>query len=173
MPKHNLLEKAFEYLLWKSRIGTIFIVVFCAIGAISLFIMGSREIFTGISLIFTLEYHPKSTEQILIYIIGAIDLYLIGIILLLFSFGIYELFISDIDHARAEGGANILNIESLDELKNKILKVIIMVMIVTLAKVILEAKFSNPLEILYFAFSILCVSGAVFLIRMQDRNSDA
>lgn len=172
MPQRNPIEKIFEYLLWKSRIGTILIVVFSAIGATSLFVMGSREIFTGISLIFTLEYHPKSTEQILIYIIGAIDLYLIGIILLIFSFGIYELFISNIDHARAEGGANILNIESLDELKNKILKVIIMVMIVTLAKVILETKFSNPLEILYFAFSILCVSGAVFLIRKQDRNSD-
>lgn len=172
MPQQNFIEKIFEYLLWKSRIGTILIVIFSAIGSFGLFIMGSLEVLKGLNLIRHQDPSQKITEEILIYVIGAIDLYLIGIVLLIFSFGIYELFISRIDHARTEGGANILNIESLDELKNKILKVIIMVMIVTLAKVILETKFSNPLEILYFAISILCVSGSFFLIRKQDRNSD-
>lgn len=172
MRNQTILEKIFEYLLWKTRLGTILVVIFAALGSLGLFVMGSLEVINGLSLIYHPHSSPQITEQILINIIGAIDLYLIGIILLIFSFGIYELFISRIDHARTEGGANILNIESLDELKNKILKVIIMVMIVTLAKVILETKFSSPLEILYFAFAILCVSGAVFLIRKQDRNSD-
>lgn len=172
MRKQNMFEKIFESLLWKTRLGTILVVIFSAIGSLGLFIVGSLEIVSGMKLIGYAESNVKITERVLICVISAIDLYLIGVILLLFSFGIYELFISRIDQARLEGGANILNIESLDELKNKILKVIIMVMIVTLAKVILEIKFSNPLEILYFAFSILCVSGAVFLIRKQDRNSD-
>ena len=167
MQKTTLIERIFESLLWKTRLGTILIVVFSAIGSFGLFIMGSIEIYHAIHII--AEYsQPNATDNILISIIGALDLYLIGVILLLFSFGIYELFISKIDQARNEGGENILNIESLDELKNKILKVIIMVMVVSLAKVVLGMKFTTPLEVLYFAVSILCVSGAVFFIRKHD-----
>mgnify|MGYP001583409786 CR=1 FL=1 len=168
MQKHNLTERIFESLLWKTRLGTILIVIFSAVGSFGLFIMGSIEIYHAIHIIAEYTLQPKATEEILISIIGALDLYLIGVILMLFSFGIYELFISKIDQARNEGGENILNIESLDELKNKILKVIVMVMVVSLAKVVLGMKFTTPLEVLYFAVSILCVSGAVFFIRKHE-----
>ena len=39
-------------------------------------------------------------SHILAHVITAVDLYLIGVVLLIFSFGIYELFISKIDIAR-------------------------------------------------------------------------
>lgn len=168
MQNRNLFERLFESILWKTRLSTLLIVIFSAAGGIGLFIMGSIEIYHALQIIAQVTTHDKPTEQILISVIGALDLYLIGVILLLFSFGIYELFISRIDQARSEGGDNILNIESLDELKNKTLKVIVMVMIVTLAKVVLGMKFTTPLESLYFAISILCVSGAVFFIRKHD-----
>ena len=143
MSKQNLLEKVFESILWKARLGTILIVIFSAIGSLGMFVMGSIEIYHAMQVIAQPSSHLKATEDILISIIGALDLYLIGVILLLFSFGIYELFISRIDQARNEGGENILNIESLDELKNKILKVIIMVMVVSFAKVILGMNFTS------------------------------
>jgi uncharacterized membrane protein YqhA len=168
MKKRNVIETVFESLLWKTRLGTILIVMFSAAGGFGMFIMGSIEIYHGLQIIADPSLHEKPTDDILINVIGALDLYLIGVILLLFSFGIYELFISRIDQARQEGGDNILNIESLDELKNKTLKVIVMVMVVSLAKVVLGMKFSTPLEVLYFAVSILCVSGAVFFIRKHE-----
>ncbi|MBP6343962.1 MAG: YqhA family protein [Candidatus Omnitrophica bacterium] len=168
MHKQSLLEKTFESILWKSRLSTIFVVIFSAIGALGLFIMGSLEIYHAIAVLWDLEHHTKATEEILINVIGAIDLYLIGVILLLFSFGIYELFISRLDEAHSDGGDNILNITSLDELKTKMLKVIVMVLVVSLAKVVLGTTFSTPLEILYFAISILCVAAAVFFIRKHD-----
>ena len=168
MHKSSTLERIFESLLWKTRLSTLLIVIFSAIAGFGLFILGSIEIFHAMQIIAQTSQHLNATEEVLISIIGALDLYLIGVILLLFSFGIYELFISKIDQARSEGGENILNIESLDELKNKILKVIIMVMVVSLAKVVLGMKFSTPLEVLYFAISIMCVSAAVFFIRKHD-----
>ncbi len=168
MRKQNALEKIFESILWKSRLSTFLIVIFSAAGGFGLFVMGSIEIYHALNIIANITQHTKPTEAVLISVIGALDLYLIGVILLLFSFGIYELFISRIDPARVEGGDNILNIESLDELKNKILKVIVMVMVVSLAKVVLGMQFSTPLEVLYFAVSILCVSAAVFFIRKNE-----
>jgi len=57
---------------------------------------------------------------------------LIAVVLLIFSFGIYELFISEIDDAEnSEVGSKILAIHSLDELKDKLGKVVVMVLIVS------------------------------------------
>ena len=48
---------------------------------------------------------------------------------MIFGFGIYELFISKIDVARQNIDITILEIENLDELKQKIIKVIISIII--------------------------------------------
>ena len=42
----------------------------------------------------------KSNNNLLFTIISSIDLFLIGIVLLIFGFGVYELFISEIDFAK-------------------------------------------------------------------------
>ncbi len=137
MTKHprSLLEKLFENLLWKSRLIILLAVVFGVIASAALFLTGSYEIWHTITNIISPETHEPDYSKLLIGIIGAIDLYLIGIVLLIFSFGIYELFISDIDVARdpSSKGHSILEITSLDELKSKLLKVIIMVLIATMA----------------------------------------
>ena len=163
----NLLEQLFENLLWKSRLIILLAVVFGVLASAALFLTGSFEIWHTITHIISLENHEPDYSKLLIGIIGAIDLYLIGIVLLIFSFGIYELFISEIDPARSEEKRehNILEISSLDELKNKLLKVIIMVLIVTFFKTVLSASFQTPLEILCFAIAILAVAVCSYFIR--------
>ena len=77
-------------------------------------------------------------------IIGGVDLYLIGMVLLIFSFGIYELSISKIDIARSsESYHTLLEISNLDDLKNKIIKVIIMVLIVSFFQRVLSMKIDH------------------------------
>lgn len=135
------------------------------IGAFALFIYGTIDMLTIIS------ENPvgghKSSNTVMGGIVGTIDLYLIGIVALLFSFGTYELFISKIDIAREDDETNILEIKDLDQLKNKILKVIVMVLVVSFFKQILEMKFSTPLEMLYFAVSILFLSVAAFFLKKE------
>ena len=87
---------------------------------------------------------------------------------MIFGFGIYELFISKIDIAREDKSISILEIENLDELKNKIIKVIIMVLIVSFFERVLEMKYESPLDMLYFALSIFGLSFGVYLI---NKNS--
>ena len=107
----------------------------------------------------------------LLELITAIDLYLIGVVLLIFGFGIYELFISKIDIARADEGVTILEIENLDELKNKIIKVIIMVLIVSFFESILQMReeFKEPVQMLYFALSIFALSIGVYFIKKHNK----
>jgi len=131
MPEQGMIENLFERALWSVRFVVILGVIFSAIAAVVLFLAGSKEIIDVLYL-FVQHNEEVSKAEILIGIIGAVDYYLIGLVLLIFSFGIYELFISEIDIARAESGfGSILDIDNLDDLKNKILKVIIMVLIVT------------------------------------------
>jgi uncharacterized protein (TIGR00645 family) len=161
-------EQLFEALLWKSRLIIILAVIFGVLASAALFLTGSYEIWHTVTHILPGHGGEPDYSKLLIGIIGAVDLYLIGIVLLIFSFGIYELFISDIDAARQGNEKehnNILEITSLDELKNKLLKVVIMVLIVTFFKSVLSAQFQTPLEILYFGVAILAVAVCSYFIR--------
>lgn len=168
--KLNLLERIFESLLWKSRLIVIAPVIFSLLAAFALFFAGSFEIFHTIKHMFPEGGHEPSYPQLLIGIIGAIDLYLIGIVLLIFAFGVYELFISKIDIAHAGNQHNILEITTLDELKNKLIKVIIMVLIVSFFKTILSTNFQTPIEMLYFGLAILAVASCTFFMRKLDHE---
>ena len=98
-----MLEKFFENAMWKTRLFVLFPVVFGLIGAIILFIVASVDIFEV--LVYTLDVylnglHPENFhEEIVSKIIGAVDLYLIAVVMLIFAFGLYELFISKIDNS--------------------------------------------------------------------------
>lgn len=164
------LEWIFEFLLWKSRLFILVAVVFGVIAAIALFLTGSYEIWHSVTHILPSGQDEVDIIKLLIGIIGAIDLYLIGIVLLIFAFGIYELFISQIDIARKNSKEehNILEITSLDELKTKLLKVIVIVLIVTFFKAALSTRFQNPVEMLLFALSILAIATCSFFLSRKE-----
>lgn len=169
--KHqSFLEKFIETFLWKSRLIVILAVIFSLLSSFALFIAGSYQIIQGLTLFFPPFTEAFNYNQLLIKIIGAIDLYLIALVLLILAFGIYELFISKIDIAHQDSDVNILEITSLDGLKNRLLKVIVMVLVVHFFKTILSAHFTTPLEMLYLGLSILSIAACTFFIRKIDKE---
>jgi uncharacterized protein (TIGR00645 family) len=168
--KSNFLEQLFESILWQSRLIVLLAVLFSILASLALFVTGSYEIWHTVSHIYQGPGHEPDYSNLLIGVIGAVDLYLIGIVLLIFAFGIYEIFISKIDIARDGDMHNVLEITSLDELKNKILKVVIMVLIVSFFRTVLGATFSTPLEMLYFALAILAVAACIFFLRHREHE---
>ncbi len=169
----GFIERIGEKILWNSRFIVILAVIFSIIASISLFIIGSYEIIY--SLVYEnpiwSEKYKHNHAQILYKIISAVDLYLIGVVLMIFGFGIYELFISKIDIARKNPSITILEIENLDELKNKIVKVIVMVLIVSFFERILKNSdaFTSSLNLLYFAISIFAISFSIYYIN-KNKN---
>jgi len=170
MDKRSKLEIIFERLLWKSRLIVIIAVVCGVIGSSIMFVVASFDIWHTINdtLNFFIrdytekeEFHSKLISQI----IGAVDLYLIAVVILIFSFGLYELFVSDIDDAEnTKVGKRILSIHSLDELKDKIGKVIVMVLIVSFFKRMMHMNLNSPIHMLYFALCILALALALYLM---------
>ena len=170
------MEKMFEGGLWASRFMIILAVVFGIIGAVILFIVASFDVYDTAKFVihtYLNHAHPETFhEDVVGGIIGAVDLYLIGVVMLLFSFGLYELFISDIDAAKDEGEDNkILAIHTLDQLKDKISKVIVMVLVVGFFQKVGHTEYHGALDMLYFALSITAVSvGLYFLGKVGKKH---
>ena len=162
----GLVEAIFEGTIWRSRFIVILAVVFGLLGAIILFIVASYDIASIAGYAYNGLFahpHPENFhENIVAAIIGAVDLYLIAVVMFIFAFGIYELFISHIDEA--EGHGKILAISSLDQLKDKIAKVIVMVLVVNFFQRVLHTEFTTPLEMLYFALSIMSLAVGLYFL---------
>ncbi|OCL85804.1 YqhA family protein [Arcobacter porcinus] len=158
-----MISKFLENSLWKSRFIVILAVIFSFMGSVILFLVASIDVINVAKMVITslvTGIHPEHFhEDIVSGVIEAIDLYLIAIVLLIFSFGVYELFISKIDAACSEEDCNsVLNISSLDQLKDKIAKVIIMVLVVNYFQRVLHTSYETPLELLYFALAIVALA---------------
>ena len=163
-----MIEKLFEGLIWNSRFIVLLAVIFGLLGAIILFVVASMDIW-GVA-VYTFDTimthaHPENFhEDIVSNIIGAVDLYLIAVVMFIFAFGLYELFISDIDQAEGKNGSKLLAIHSLDELKDKIAKVIVMVLVVNFFQRVIHTNFTTPLEMLYFAGSITALAVGLYFL---------
>ena len=163
-----MLEKFFENLLIKSRFVTLLPVIFGLVGAFLLFFIASYDVIKV--LVYTFDYFvlPNSTidlhEDIVGLIIGAVDLYLMALVLFIFSFGIYELFISEIESFKQSKQSKVLEVHSLDQLKDKLAKVIIMVLVVNFFQRVLQMKLSSILDMTYLAGSILSLCVGLYFL---------
>jgi len=171
-----MLEKLFESSLWSSRFIILLAVIFGLIGAVILFIVASFDVYDTAKFVLNTylshEHSQTFHEDVVGGIIGAVDLYLIGVVMLLFSFGLYELFISDIDAAKDEEGKEnkILAIHSLDQLKDKISKVIVMVLVVGFFQKVGHTEYHGALEMLYFSLSITAVAVGLYFLSKVGKN---
>ncbi len=171
-----MIEKIFEGAIWRSRFIVVLAVIFGLLGAIVLFVVASLDIW-GVAVytfntIITHAHPEHFHEDIVAGIIGAVDLYLIAVVMFIFAFGLYELFISEIDEAMLDDSksSKILAIHSLDQLKDKIAKVIVMVLVVNFFQRVLHTEFTTPLEMLYFALSIAALSVGLYFLGMVGKK---
>lgn len=163
-------EDRFESILWNLRYVVILAVILSILASITLFIIGSWDIVNSIVFQNPLTNDSISHNNDLLFkIISSIDLFLIGIVLLIFGFGVYELFISEIDIAKGKFSESTLKISSLDQLKNKIIKVVIIVLIVKFFEKILKLtpNFNSPQDLLFLSLSILAICLGFFLINKK------
>jgi len=168
------IETIFENLLWSTRFFVLLAVIFSMLGGIVLFVVASVDVYDVISQVFGVYFnhlHPEHFhEEIVGGLIGAIDLYLMAVVLFIFGFGLYELFISEIDVAKHGAASKILEIHSLDELKDKLAKVIVMVLVVSFFRRVLHTEYSGALEMLYFAAAILLLSVGLYYLHKGGKH---
>lgn len=168
----NMIKNIFERTLLLGRTFVLLPVIFGMLSALILFVVATIDIMMMIMKLWdTWVKHAKMENihaLIVGEIIGAVDLYLIAIVLVIFSFGLYELFISEVND-KDKHIPSILAVHSLDELKDKLAKVIVMVLVVSYFRRVFYIDYSGPLEMMYFAISITALSIGVYLLHKDKK----
>jgi uncharacterized membrane protein YqhA len=175
--RRHILLQLIENILWKSRFMVFFAVVAAIISALIMIIMGCLEVIYVVREIIGSIINPDSYEGFsktaVSHLVSAIDDYLIGTVFLIFGIGLYELFISKIDIAeKDETSSRVLIIHDLDQLKEKIAKVVIMVLIVTFFKYAVNINYSEMINLLYLSIGILLIAVSIYLTHKTPRESN-
>jgi uncharacterized membrane protein YqhA len=157
----------FEGILYSSRFITYLAVLGSLLAAVALFVMSSVRIIRG--LIFTVgAINSSNTEDIdtlTAIFVSSIDGYLFSMVLLIFGIGVYELFINKIDIVNKDKDSkpNWLIIESIDDLKASLGKVILMILIVSFFEHSLKIHYDSINDLLFLGIGILLIATALFL----------
>jgi uncharacterized membrane protein YqhA len=176
------LERVFEGALWRSRFIVLLAVVASLVSAVILFLIATVDVAgLAVKAIGYATSGPHSTEEydafhstVVGHVISAVDDFLLATVLLIFSLGLYELFISKIDVAQedARHSSKILLIQTLDDLKDRLAKVVLMILIVTFFKNVIHTSFDGPLSILYLGVGILFVALALYFTARSGHGSE-
>jgi len=168
------MERIFEGFLWKSRLVVLAAVIISLVSSLAMFYMATIDSVFMISHL--IEYPTLETaarlelrSDTITHVVELIDGYLLAIVLLIFALGLYELFISKIDQAEdSDNASQVLVIHSLDDLKARLSKVIVMILIVKYFEHALEMRFETPLDLLIFSGGIALVGLALYLTHAAD-----
>jgi len=166
------LERLFERLLWQSRLLVVVAVAASAVLAAGTFYLATVDV---VFLVGNLLPYASPTldtagrvalrEDTVAGIIKAVDAYLIAAILLIFALGLYELFVNKIDpsESAARTVPRLVQVASLDDLKDRIAKLVLLVLIIEFFQYALKLKYATPLDLLYLAVGVLFIGGALYL----------
>ena len=172
-----MLTKIIERILWQSRFMVFFAVVSAIISALIMIILGCVEVTKVVADLANAFSSPEGFEGFskssVSHLVSAIDDYLIGTVFLIFGIGLYELFISKIDVAENdETSSRVLIIHDLDQLKEKIAKVVIMVLIVTFFKHAINFKYDEMINLLYLSIGIFLIAVSIYLTHSSPKHKN-
>ncbi|XP_021692750.2 uncharacterized protein LOC110673840 isoform X2 [Hevea brasiliensis] len=120
--------------------------------------------------------------KVIILLVEAIDVYLLGTVMLVFGMGLYELFVSNLDIAKSLSGQSVphrsslfglftlkerpkwLEVKTVNELKTKLGHVIVMLLLIGFFEKSKTAVMHSPMDLLCFSASVLLCSGCLYLL---------
>ncbi|MBW8182759.1 YqhA family protein [Shewanella nanhaiensis] len=162
------MRNLFERVLWSSRLSVMLGVLACIVAAFVIFIMGLKDVIHMLDLIWSyiLTGSHEIRNDLVMVVVEILDTFLLGAVLLIFAFGLYELFINNLEVAeKSKAAGKILVISSIDSLKSKLGKVILMMLIIKLFSYFIEMKPQSMLELLYMGVIIVLVALALMLTK--------
>ena len=169
------MERMFESALWHSRIVVVVAVIASLLTAFAMFFLASVDAFfllthigDYLSVDLIGEARKDFRAETVSHVVEIIDGYLLATVLLIFSLGLYELFISKIEQAESSETSSVLAIHSLDDLKTRLGRVIIMILIVNFFEHAITMDFHVPLDLLALAAGIALIGLTLYLTHAKE-----
>uniref|UniRef100_A0A6N2K781 Uncharacterized protein n=1 Tax=Salix viminalis TaxID=40686 RepID=A0A6N2K781_SALVM len=170
------IEENIEKVIYRCRFLAILGVLGSLIGSFLCFIKGCTYVVSSF-----MQYLVNRSKVIML-LVEAIDVYLLGTVMLVFGMGLYELFVSNLDLAKqvSEGEApnrsslfglfalkerpKWLEVKTVNELKTKLGHVIVMLLLIGFFEKSKTAIILSPIDLLCFSASVLLCSGGLYLL---------
>jgi len=150
----------FERMLWRIRYVILFPIMFLIIALFYLiFLMGERIIDATRSLA-----GEDSPFETLVYLIDIVDFTLIAVIILIIIWWVYESFIRNMAvDTEQQGKADLVLIHDIDELKQKLGKVVIISLIVHVFKQALIAHVDTTMDLVWLSVVVILLAISLYL----------
>jgi uncharacterized membrane protein YqhA len=162
-----------------TRLSTLFAIASSFLGALLMFYLGVANTFDAFLLQFGGDVAEAAelprAELTVIVLMDALDRFLIGMVLLFFSYGVYGLFIRPDASAQEMGLPDWMHVERIGQLKQTIAEVILVVLFVLFLRIALEQFHAGgaaiepegAMRFLLLPVSILLLSAALRFVRLD------
>ena len=175
----KFMEFLFEGALWRSRYMVVFAVLASMAAALTVMYMATVDVVYLVQHVLhyadsglAAEARKALHDETITHVVEVVDGYLLATFMLIFSLGLYELFISDIDEAHGtRTSSKVLVINSLDDLKQRLAKVVLMIMIVNLFEKALKIPMNQPLDLLYLGGAIALIGVALYFTHASESHN--
>lgn len=172
------LMRLLERTLWGSRLFILVaIVVLMLAWLVMLFISTVDVIFLFgrvggyLNLALTTAERDALRTYIISTLIGVVDGYLIASALFLLSIGFYKQFVGNIDEIEGSEIANrILDVRSFEDLKVRLARVIVLILMVKFLQEGLRVSYQTPQDMLFLGIGVVLISGAIFLSHIAGKG---
>jgi uncharacterized membrane protein YqhA len=164
---------SFRYISW--------IAIVCSLtGSLLMFFVGALNTYKAVATILFGRIPHEALSQLkpanvtTAYLIKSLDAFLIALVLLIFSYGVYSLFISKQSGIDESGALKWIRVPSLAHLKNTLAEIIIVILFVNFLEVVLLNLKNLTWELFVLPGSILLLSLSLkFLgLRVKDSSKD-
>jgi uncharacterized membrane protein YqhA len=174
----KFMEFIFEGALWRSRYMVVFAVLASMAAALIVMYMATVDVVYLVEHVWhyadgglAADARKVLHDETITHVVEVVDGYLLATFMLIFSLGLYELFVSDIDEAHgSRTSSKILVIRNLDDLKQRLAKVVLMILIVNLFEKALKIPMNQPLDLLYLGGAIALIGVALYFTHASESH---
>lgn len=176
------IEHFLETILWNARLIVLVPVMMGVILSIGMFVVTTLDglLLLGNMLSYlnpALDAAARSGLRLdtISEVVAIVDGFLLAAILLIFSLGMYELFVNKIDLAEgSEFASRLLLIRSLDDLKDRLANVILLILIVKFFQQALNLKYEQVTDLLLLGIGVALIAATLYLSgRAKPNKPDA
>jgi len=172
------LMRLFERTLWGSRLFIIVAILMLMLAWLVMLFISTVDVillFGRVGGYLNLALATAERDALRTYIIstiiGVVDGYLIASALFLLSIGLYKQFVGNIDEIEGSEIANrILDVRSFEDLKVRLARVIVLILMVKFLQEGLRVSYQTPQDMLFLAIGVALISGAIFLSHIAGKG---
>lgn len=156
------LDNYFEPHFFELRYTILLPVLMSFFASLVMFAIGTYHVYNATySLILSQSF---ASSDVTLPVIQALDAFLVGIVLIIFSFGVYDFFISELEPAQTAGiRPDWFKFETTGDLKNKLIEVVLVILAIKFfEKMVANAKKIESIEM----YLVIPIGAAILAISL-------